>query len=49
MSQFAKEFSSEEIVQQPAAQIPWYTLVTVIMAKSDSHNEIFDQPVRLFI
>ncbi len=40
MSQFAKEFSSEEIIQQPVGEIPWSTLVTVIMAKSDSHDEM---------
>ena len=27
MSQFAKEFSKDEIMSQPVTQIPWYTLV----------------------
>ena len=40
MSQFAKEFSSFEISQQPVGQIPWSTLVTVIIAKSKSHKEM---------
>ena len=40
MSQFASEFTLDEIGQQPVAQIPWGTLVTVILAKSKSHEEI---------
>ena len=40
MSQFAKEFSSFEISQQPVGQIPWSTIVIVIMAKSKSHEEM---------
>ena len=40
MSQFAKEFPEYEIRQQPVAQIPWGTLITVIMAKSKSHEEM---------
>ncbi|MDE6047102.1 MAG: PDDEXK nuclease domain-containing protein, partial [Anaeroplasmataceae bacterium] len=39
MMKFAKEFSPEEFVQQPAAQIPWFTLVE-IMTKSTSHEEM---------
>ena len=39
MSQFAKEFTNEEIRLQPATQIPWYTLVR-IMNKSNSHEEM---------
>ena len=40
MSQFAKEFDEIEIRQQVVAQIPWGTLVTVIMSKSKSHEEM---------
>ena len=40
MSQFAKEFSSEEIMQQLVAQIPRGTLAKVIMQKSKSHEEM---------
>ena len=40
MSQFAKEFDDNEIRQQAVAQIPWGTLVTVIMPKSKSHKEM---------
>ncbi|MCI5583918.1 MAG: PDDEXK nuclease domain-containing protein [Anaeroplasma sp.] len=40
MSQFSKEFSESEIRQQPVAQIPWGTLITVIMPKSKSHQEM---------
>ena len=39
MSMLAKEFSREEIAQQPAAQIPWYTLIE-ITHKSKSHEEM---------
>ena len=39
MSQFAKEFTNEEIRLQPATLIPWYTLVR-IMNKSNSHEEM---------
>ena len=39
MSQFAYEFSKNEILQQPAAQIPWYTLIEIIM-KSKTHKEM---------
>ena len=38
MSQIASEFSEHEIMQQAAAHIPWYTLVTVIMPKSNSQK-----------
>ena len=40
MSQFAKEFSENEIRLQPVTQIPWGTLITVIMPKSKSHQEM---------
>ena len=40
MSQFANEFTFEEISQQAVGQIPWGTLVTVIIPKSKSHEEI---------
>ena len=40
MSQFSKEFSESEIRQQPVAQIPWGTLITVILPKSKSHEEM---------
>ena len=40
MSQFAKEFSESEIRQQPVAQISWGTLITVILPKSKSHEEM---------
>ena len=40
MAQFASEFTHDEIVQQAVAQIPWGTLVTVIIPKSKSHEEI---------
>ena len=39
MSQFAKEFTFEEIRLQPATQIPWYTLVRIIN-KSKTHEEV---------
>ena len=40
MSHFANEFSTQEIRSQPVTQIPWSTLITVIMAKSSSHEEM---------
>ena len=39
ISRFANEFSDVEIVSQPATQIPWFTIVT-IMQKSKSHEEM---------
>ncbi len=39
MSQFANEFTREEIRLQPATQIPWYTLVR-IMNKCNTHKEM---------
>ncbi|MDE7213372.1 MAG: PDDEXK nuclease domain-containing protein, partial [Anaeroplasmataceae bacterium] len=39
MGKFANEFKPNEIVQQPAAQIPWFTIIE-IMAKSSSHEEM---------
>ena len=40
MSQFAKEFSTYEISSQLVSQIPWGTLMTVIIPKSSSHAEM---------
>jgi predicted nuclease of restriction endonuclease-like (RecB) superfamily len=40
MSQFANEFTKNEISQQPVGQIPWGTLMTVIIPKSKSHYEM---------
>ena len=39
MAQFASEFTHDEIVQQPVAQIPWGTIIE-IMSKSKSHEEM---------
>ena len=39
MSQFAKEFSRDEIRLQPATQIPWFTLIRIIN-KCKSHEEM---------
>ncbi len=41
MIKFSKEFSRKEIMSQLVTQIPWSTLVTVIMSKSKSHEEMF--------
>ena len=40
MRRFSEEFTKSEILQQPVAQIPWGTLITVILAKSKSHQEM---------
>ncbi len=40
MSQFAKELSENEIRLQPVTQMPWGTLITVILPKSKSHEEM---------
>ena len=40
MSQFANEFTKNEISQQPVGQIPQGTLMTVILPKSKSHYEM---------
>ena len=40
MSKVSEEFSNEEIMSHPVTQIPWSALVTVIMAKSSSHEEL---------
>ena len=40
MSQFAAEFSLYGISSQPVSQIPWGTLMTVIVPKSKSHEEM---------
>ena len=39
MSQFASNFTKNEIVKQVASQIPWFTIV-VIMQKSSTHEEM---------
>jgi len=40
MSKVSEEFSNEEIMSHPVTQIPWSTLVTAIMAKSSTHEEM---------
>ena len=40
MSHLANEFSNEEIRSRPVTQIPWSTLITVILPKSKSHEEM---------
>ena len=40
MSQFASNFTIEEIRLRPVTQIPWGTLATVIIPKSKSHEEM---------
>ena len=40
MSNLANTFTHEEIMSQPVTQIPWSTLVTIIMPKSKSHKEM---------
>ncbi len=39
MSQLSKEFSIDEISQQPVGQIPWGTIIAII-SKSKSHEEM---------
>ncbi len=39
MTKFADTFSEKEFAQQPAAQIPWSTLIEIIY-KSKSHEEM---------
>ena len=39
MSKFASNFSFNEIFEQPARLIPWYTII-VIMQKSKTHDEM---------
>ncbi len=39
MAQFAKEFSYNEIWEQPAPKKPWFTIIK-IMQKSKSHEEM---------
>ncbi len=39
MSRFANQFALNEILSQPATQIPWFTLIE-IMSKSNSHDEM---------
>jgi len=39
MVKFSKEFNMNEIMSQPATQIPWFTII-IIMSKSKSHEEI---------
>ena len=40
MSQMSQEFSRDEIISQPVREIPWGTLVNVILPKSKSHTEM---------
>ncbi|MDE6242142.1 MAG: PDDEXK nuclease domain-containing protein, partial [Anaeroplasmataceae bacterium] len=40
MTKFAKEFTRDEIMSQPVTQIPWGTIVTIILPKSSSHEEM---------
>ena len=40
MTKFASVFDENEIMSQPVTQIPWGTIVTVIIPKSKSHEEI---------
>ena len=40
MSRFAQEFSKEDVRLQPVTQIPWGTLITIIIPKSKSHEEM---------
>ena len=40
MSQVASEFTVDEIRSQLVSQIPWGTLVTVIIPKSKTHEEM---------
>ena len=40
MARFAREFSEEEIRLQAVTQIPWGTLINVILPKSNSHEEM---------
>ena len=40
ISRFASEFTHDEIVSQPVTQIPWSTLITVIVPKATSHDEM---------
>ena len=40
MSHLANEFSNEKIRSHPVTQIPWSTLITVILPKSKSHEEM---------
>ena len=39
MSHFANQFCMNEILSQPATQIPWFTLIE-IMTKSKHHDEM---------
>ena len=40
MARFSQEFSRKEITPQHVAQIPWGTLIEVIVPKSKSHEEM---------
>ncbi len=40
MSKFALNFKYDEIFEQPARLIPWGTLMTVILTKSKTHEEM---------
>ena len=39
MSMFAQEFTYDEIMHQPGAQIPWRTLIEIVQ-KSKTHSEM---------
>ena len=41
MRQFADEFSLDEIMQQPAAQIPWFTLITILEKCSNQESRLW--------
>ena len=41
MRQLADEFSYDEIMQQPAAQIPWFTLVTIMSKCSTKESRLW--------
>ena len=41
MRQFADEFSLDEIMQQPAAQIPWFTLITILEKCSNQEYRLW--------
>ena len=46
MAQFAKEFTYNEIWEQAAPKIPWFTIIK-IMQKSKSHEEMYKKNIHL--
>ena len=42
MSQFANEFTKNEISQQPVGQIPWRTLMNTIISKYKLIEELLE-------